>query len=237
MVFSLRPRLLSRYNAFIMRPKYIDLISAVFVTTLLISNIIASKIGDFGGFFMPVGVIIFPVSYFLADILTEVYGYAVMRRVIWTGFLCNLIAVGVYWIARSLPSAPFYEGQVAFDLIFGSTPRILLASFTAYLFGSFVNAFIMAKLKVRTNGKLLWMRTIGSTIVGEGLDSIIFILIAFGGVFSQEQVIALFLTQWGFKCAFEILATPLTYVIVTKLKRVEKIDHFDHDTNFHPFSF
>lgn len=220
-----------------MRPKYVDLISAVFVTTLLVSNIVASKIGNFAGFFMPVGVVVFPLSYFLADILTEVYGYAVMRRVIWIGFFCNLIAVTVYWIARSLPAAPFYADQAAYDLIFGATPRLLLASFVAYLVGSFVNAFIMAKLKVKTSGRFLWIRTISSTIAGEGLDSLIFITIAFWGVFSQDQVVMLIVTQWIFKCAFEIVVTPLTYLIVHTLKKSEGIDHYDRDTNFHPLSF
>ncbi len=220
-----------------MRPKYIDLLSAVFVTTLLVSNVVASKIGDFSSYYMPVGVVVFPLSYFLADILTEVYGFAVMRRTIWIGFFCNLIAVTVYWIARHIPAAPFYQDQAAFDVIFGATPRLLLASFIAYLFGSFSNAVILAKLKVKTNGKYLWIRTISSTIVGEGLDSAIFIAIAFSGVFPAAQVVALALTQWIFKCAFEILVTPLTYLIVSTLKKAENIDHFDRGTNFHPFRF
>lgn len=234
---AILPQPLCRYNREAMRPKYIDLLSAVFVTTLLVSNIIASKIGNFGGFFMPVGVVIFPVSYFLADILTEVYGYAAMRRVIWTGFFCNLIAVMAYFIARMIPAAPFYQDQAAYDLIFGATPRILLASFIAYLFGSFLNAFIMAKLKVKTSGRFLWVRTIGSSLVGEGVDSLIFIVVAFGGVFPEQQLIGLVLTQWTFKFLFEVLATPLTYGIVISLKKAEKMDHYDRDTNFQPFSF
>ncbi len=220
-----------------MKPKYLDLISAIFVTTLLVSNIVASKIGTFGSLFMPVGVIIFPVSYLLADILTEVYGYSAMRRVIWIGFLCNLIAVVVYFVARSIPPAPFYMDQAAYETVFGSTPRLLLSSFVAYLFGSFANAFIMAKLKVKTAGKFLWLRTMSSTIVGEGLDSIIFIAIAFAGVFDSAQVMNLVLTQWIFKASFEIVITPLTYGIVNFLKKAEGIDHYDRDTNFQPFSF
>ena len=218
-------------------PKYLDLISAVFVTTLLISNIIASKIGSFAGFYLPVGVIIFPVSYILADILTEVYGFAAMRRVIWIGFFCNLIAVFAYLLARTIPAAPFYQDSAAFNLVFGAAPRILAASFIAYLMGSFTNAMIMSTLKVRTKGRLLWLRTIGSTIVGEGLDSFIFITIAFAGVFGSDQVLALALTQWIFKIIFEVAATPLTYAIVNFLKKNEGIDHYDTDTSFSPFSF
>lgn len=220
-----------------MKPKYLDLLAVLFVTTLLVSNVIASKIGAFGAFFMPVGVVIFPVSYFLADILTEVYGFAVMRRVIWMGFLCNLIAVLIYMLARSIPAAPFYLDQAAFDTIFGSTPRILLASFMAYLFGSFTNAAILSILKVKTKGRFLWVRTIGSTLVGEGIDSLIFIVVAFSGVFPLAQVMTIVLTQWIFKCMFEILATPLTYVLTGSLKKAEGIDHYDHATSFSPFHF
>ncbi len=220
-----------------MKPRYLDLIGALFITTLLISNIVASKIGAFGPFFFPVGVIVFPVAYILGDILTEVYGYSAMRRVIWTGFLCNLIAVIIYAVARSIPSAPFYADQAAFDLIFGSTPRLLFASFTAYLIGSFVNAAVMTKLKVKTKGRFLWVRTITSTIVGEGLDSAIFISIAFAGTFEPAQIHTLIFTQWIFKCCFEIIVTPVTYMVVSALKKAEKSDHFDHTVSLNPFRF
>lgn len=219
-----------------MRYRYLDLLTAVFVTTLLVSNIIASKIGAFGPWFMPVGVIIFPISYVLGDVLTEVYGYAVMRRVIWTGFLCNLLAVIAYTVSRAIPAAPFYEAQASFDLIFGSTPRLLIASFVAYLIGSFMNAYVLARMKVSTNGKFLWMRTIGSTIVGEGLDSFVFIAIAFYGIFTPEQIGMIALTQWIFKSAFEAVMTPFTYIVVGALKKAENVDHYDRGTNFQPFS-
>ncbi len=220
-----------------MRPKYLDLIAAVFVTAIIVSNIVASKIGAFGSYFLPVGVVIFPVAYILGDILTEVYGFAAMRRVIWIGFLCNLIAVITYWIARSIPSAPFYADQAAFDTIFGATPRLLGASFIAYLIGSFTNSFIIAKMKIRTKGKHLWMRTISSTVIGEGIDSFVFIAVAFTGVFESAQIHSLILTQWIFKSVVEIVVTPLTYVIVRFLKKAEGIDHFDHKTSFSPFHF
>ena len=216
--------------------KFFTLIASLFVTSLIVSNIIASKIVAFGTHFLPAGVIIFPFAYVLADILTEVYGYSAMRRCIWIGFLCNLFAVLAFWVARALPSAPFYNDQAAFQLIFGATPRILFASFVAYLFGSFTNAFILAKLKILTKGRALWLRTISSTVVGEGLDSIIFILIAFSGIFSWPQLSALIFTQWIFKCAYEIVATPITYAAVISMKKYEGFDHFDHTTNFNPLS-
>ena len=212
-------------------------IAAAFVTTLIISNIIAVKIGSFYGFFLPVAVIVFPVSYILGDILTEVYGYGAMRRIIWTGFACNLIAVIAIWLGNIIPAAPFYQGQQAYADILGSTPRILGASFIAYLMGAFTNAAILSQLKVRTKGKHLWLRTISSTIVGEGLDSLIFISLAFGGVFSTDQVTSLVLAQWIFKVGFEIVATPFTYVIVGWLKRCEGTDSFDTKVSLNPFHF
>lgn len=217
--------------------KFFHLFSSLFVTTLIVSNIIAVKIGDFGGYFLPVAVVIFPVSYILGDIVTEVYGYAAMRRVIWIGFACNLIAVAAIAVAQLIPPAPFFSGQEAFVSILGSTPRILMASFAAYLIGGFVNSFVMSKMKIRTKGKMLWLRTIGSTIVGQGLDSAIFISIAFAGIFTQAELVTVILTQWAFKVLFEVAATPLTYVITGSLKKVEKIDAYDKKTNFNPLAF
>lgn len=217
--------------------KFFHLFSSLFVTTLIVSNIIAVKIGDFGGYFLPVAVVIFPVSYILGDIVTEVYGYAAMRRVIWIGFACNLIAVVTIAVAQLIPPAPFFVGQEAFVTILGSSFRILLASFTAYLVGGFVNSFIMSKMKIRMKGKKLWARTILSTIVGQGLDSAIFISIAFAGIFTQPELITVVLTQWAFKVLFEVIATPVTYVITGSLKKVEKIDAYDKNTNFNPLAF
>ena len=212
--------------------KFFSLIAAVFTTILVISNIIAVKIGSFGGYFLPVGVILFPISYIINDILTEVYGYAAARRVIWTGFLCNLLAVLAIAIAIRVPSAPFFGGQDAFTQILGFTPRLLVASFTAYLAGGFSNSLLMAKMKIWSKGKNLWMRTIGSTIVGEGLDSFIFIVIAFYGIFPGAQIANLVLTQWVFKTLFEAVLTPVTYGVVGLLKKAEGIDHYDTKTNF-----
>lgn len=209
----------------------------MFVTTLIVSNIIAVKIGSFFGVFFPVGVIIFPLSYVIGDIITEVYGFAAMRRVIWTGFFCNLLVVAAIIVGKMIPPAPFFTGQDAYVAILGSTPRLLGASFIAYLFGSFSNAAILSKLKVKTAGKHLWFRTIASTIAGEGLDSLIFITLAFGGVFASAQIVTLVWTQWLFKVAFEAVITPLTYGVVRTVKRKEQTDIFDAAVSLNPFRF
>lgn len=211
-------------------------LTSVFITALLTANIIASKIAAFGPVYLPAAVIVFPIAYITGDIITEVYGYAAMRRCIWIGFLCNLLSTVVYTCARLLPAAPFYAEQSAFDSIFAAVPRILFASFVAYLIGSFLNAFILATLKIQTNGRHLWLRTIGSTIVGEGVDSVVFIGIAFAGTMPNSTLGTLLLMQWLWKCGFEILFTPFTYAIVITIKRLEGIDHFDRTTNFQPFS-
>ena len=216
--------------------KFYQLITALFVTCLVVSNIIAVKIGSFGGYFLPVGVILFPITYIIGDVLTEVYGYASARRAIWTGFFCNLIAVIAIYISIHVPSAPFFANQTSFEQILGFAPRLLFASFVAYLFGQFANSLVMAKMKIKTAGKHLWMRTIGSTIIGEGLDSVIFILIAFGGVIPSTVIGGLIMAQWVFKSLFEIVATPFTYWVINYLKKTENSDVYDKDTNFNPLS-
>ncbi len=213
------------------------LISVLFVTCLITANIIAVKLIDLFGLVLPAAVIIFPLSYIIGDVLTEVYGYAAARRVIWLGFLCNLVAVIAIWIAGLLPPASFWQGQNAYAAILGYTPRLLGASFIAYLIGEFANSFVLAKMKVATNGRWLWTRTIGSTIVGEGLDSLVFISIAFAGVIPLEGLANAIVAQWGVKVAYEILATPLTYWVVVRLKRAEGVDVYDRDTNFNPIAF
>ncbi len=214
--------------------KFYHLILALFVTCLIISNIIAVKIGSFAGYFLPVAVILFPITYIIGDVLTEVYGFAAARRAIWTGFLCNLIAVVAIYVAIQIPSAPFFANQEAFKSILGFTPRLLAASFIAYLIGQFANSMVLSKLKVRTQGKYLWMRTIGSTIVGEGLDSAIFITLAFWGVMPGAVVGQLVLTQWIFKVLFETVLTPATYFVVGILKKKENIDAYDKNISFSP---
>jgi queuosine precursor transporter len=207
---------------------------ALFITSLITANIIAVKLVGVGPFAFPAAVVIFPISYIFGDILTEVYGYARARQVIWLGFLCNLITVIAIYIAQILPAAGFWQDQNAFVKILGLTPRILLASFIAYLIGEFANSFVLAKLKLVTEGRFLWIRTIGSTIIGEGLDSLVFISLAFYGTIPSSGIVTAILTQWTIKVAYETLATPITYAVVTFLKRQEGVEIFDRKTNFNP---
>ena len=223
--------------------RYFHLVMAVFVTCLIVSNIIAVKIAAVGPFVLPVAVIIFPISYIFGDVLTEVYGYARARQVIWIGFGCNLLAVLAIWVGGLWRAAPIWtanvypssaEAQQAYQAILGFTPRLLLASFTAYLAGEFLNSFVLAKLKIATHGKQLWLRTIGSTLVGQLADSGLFIFIAFVGILPGAILGQTILTQWLFKSAYEALATPLTYLVVNFLKRAENEDYYDRDTHFNP---
>jgi hypothetical protein len=215
--------------------KWFLFVVAIFITSLLAANIIAVKLIDIWGFIMPAGVIIFPVSYIFGDVLTEVYGYRRARQVIWLGFFCNLLAVAAIWGAQLLPAASFWDGQPAYERILGYVPRLLAASFVAYLVGEFANSLVLAKMKVLTNGRFLWSRTIGSTIVGQGLDSLVFILLAFVGTIPAAGLFSAVMTQWVVKSAYETAVTPLTYVVVSFLKRKENLDVFDRDTNFNPF--
>jgi len=213
------------------------LIVAVFVTCLITANIIAVKLINLFGLIVPAAVIIFPISYIFGDVLTEVYGYAASRRVIWLGFFCNLLTVIAITLGGALPAAAFWQNQAAYDAILGYTPRLLAASFIAYLIGEFANSFVLAKMKVATRGRWLWTRTIGSTLIGEGLDSLVFMTVAFVGVIPFEGLANAVVTQWLFKVAYEVLATPLTYAAVTWLKRKEGVDVYDERTNFSPLAF
>lgn len=210
------------------------IVTAVFITCLITANLIAVKLVNIFGLILPAAVIVFPISYIVGDILTEVYGYSRARQVIWLGFFCNLIVVVAVWIAGLLPSAVFWEGQSAYEQILGSTPRILLASFIAYLIGEFSNSFVLAKMKIATKGRWLWARTISSTLVGQGLDSLFFISVAFFGTIPNSGLLLAIMTQWLFKSTYEALATPLTYWVVNFMKSREGIDTFDNDTNFNP---
>ena len=209
------------------------IITALFVTCLITANIIAVKPIGFGG--LPAAIVIFPLSYIIGDILTEVYGYRQARRVIWLGFLCNLIAVIAIWAGQLLPPASAWEGQEAYESILGYTPRILLASFLAYLVGEFSNSFVLAKMKIKTKGRWLWTRTIGSTIVGEGLDAAVFIPIVYIGRFDLSFIAITVVTHWLVKTGYEAVATPLTYAVVNFLKKKEAIDTYDYQTKFNPF--
>jgi uncharacterized integral membrane protein (TIGR00697 family) len=210
-------------------------IAVLFVTCLITANIIAVKLFTVGFITLPAAVIIFPFSYIFGDILTEVYGYAQARRVIWLGFLCNLVFVLFAWIGQILPPAGFWQGQSDYEAILGYTWRLLIASFLAYIVGEFANSILMARMKVWTKGKKLWARTIGSTIVGQGLDSAIFITVAFYATTAFSG--SLILQQWIAKVAIEVLATPLTYLAVNYLKKVEGQNPFDNNISLNPFSF
>jgi uncharacterized integral membrane protein (TIGR00697 family) len=210
------------------------LVTGIFITCLITANIIAVKLVGVAGLVVPAAVIVFPISYIVGDVLTEVYGYQRARQVIWLGFFCNLIAVVAIWLGGLLPPASFWSGQAAYDQILGYTPRLLVASFLAYLAGEFANSFVLAKMKIFTKGRWLWTRTIGSTLVGEGLDSLVFISGAFLGTIPLAALGSAILTQWLVKCAYETLATPLTYAVVNFLKRQEGTDVYDYGTKFNP---
>ena len=218
-----------------MRPSWLFVVvAAFFVTALVVSNIIAVKLVEISGQVFPAGLVIFPLSYILGDVLTEVYGFRAARAVIWLGFACNLVALGAIQAAIHLPAAGFWPNQEAYETTLGTTWRIFLASFAAYLVGEFANATVLARMKVATGGRWLWTRTIGSTIVGEGLDSLIFVTIAFAG--TGASLANPIVTTWLIKVGYETAATPLTYWIVGYLKRREGIDVYDVDTRFTPLA-
>jgi uncharacterized integral membrane protein (TIGR00697 family) len=210
------------------------IIAALFVTCLITANITAVKLVNLFGFILPAGTLIFPLSYIIGDVLTEVYGYRQARRVIWLGFFCNFITVVGIWMGQILPPASFWDGQGAYERVLGYTPRLLFASFLAYLVGEFANSFVLAKMKIATKGRWLWLRTIGSTLLGQGLDSLVFITLAFVGTVPLRALLLAIVTQWLAKSIYEAAVTPLTYAVVNFLKREEGLDVYDHDTRFNP---
>jgi len=209
-------------------------IASLFVTCLITANIIIAKQISIGGVVLPAAIVIFPLSYIIGDVLTEVYGYRQARRVIWLGFFCNLIAVVAIWLGKILPPAPVFDAQNAYERILGSTPRFLLASFVAYLGGEFTNSVVLSKMKLMTKGRWLWTRTIGSTLVGQGVDTVIVLTIAFVGVLPISVLGIMMFFHWLVKCVYEALATPLTYVAVAYLKRKEGVDAYDYGVDFNP---
>ncbi len=217
--------------------RYYDLVMAAFVTVLLCANVIgAAKVAEIGGFTFGAGVLFFPISYVFGDILTEVYGYARARKVVWAGFGALVFASVMSWAILAFPPAPGWPHQEAYETVFGATPRIVLASLIAYFSGEFCNSYVLAKMKLFTQGRQLWTRTIGSTILGEAVDSVIFYPVAFLGVWETELVWRVMVSNYLLKVLWEALMTPLTYRIVNFLKRAEGEDYFDHDTNFTPFT-
>jgi uncharacterized integral membrane protein (TIGR00697 family) len=211
--------------------KHLDSITAFFVAVLLISNIASTKVLQLGSFPLDGGTLLFPLSYIFGDILTEVYGYERSRKVIWLGFLAALTMSLLLVIVGWLPAAADWPYQTAYEQILGFTPRLVIASLVAYTIGEFSNAYILARLKVLTHGRYLWMRTISSTLVGQGIDTVIFTVLAFAGIF---PVLPLILSNYLFKCGIEVAFTPLTYWITGWLKQEEQEDYYDLQTNFNP---
>jgi uncharacterized integral membrane protein (TIGR00697 family) len=210
---------------------------AAFVTVLLCANVIgAAKVAQIGGFVFGAGVLFFPISYVFGDILTEVYGYARARKVVWAGFGALAFASFMSWAILAFPPAPGWPHQAAYETVFGSTPRIVLASLVAYFSGEFCNSYVLAKMKVASRGRRLWTRTIGSTIVGEAVDSAIFYPVAFLWVWETDLLWRVMVSNYVLKVLWETVMTPLTYRVVNSLKRAESEDYFDRDTNFTPFS-
>lgn len=215
--------------------RYYDLIMAAFVAVLMISNVASTKFVDLGPFTFDGGTLLFPLSYIFGDILTEVYGYARGRRVIHAGFVANLVMALVFALVGALPPAEGWEHQAAFDAILGMTPRIVAASLIAYFAGSFSNSWVLARMKVVTRGRWLWTRTVASTMVGQAVDTALFIGIAFAGVLPSGLLWAALVSNYVFKCGTEAVMTPVTYWVVDGLKRAEREDYYDEQTNFSPF--
>lgn len=219
--------------------RYLDLITAAFVVVLIVSNIASTKVVLFGPFTFDGGTILFPLAYIFGDILTEVYGYKKSRRVIWTGFFLLMVATLTFGLVGVLPTPNDEMSKTsagAFSTILGLVPRIVIASLVAYFVGEFVNSYILAKLKIATAGRWLWTRTIGSTLVGEGLDTAVFLLVAFYGVWDNSLLWTVFVSNYIFKVGVEVLLTPVTYAVVGFLKKAENEDYYDRDTNFSPFA-
>jgi hypothetical protein len=215
--------------------RYYTLIGSFFVAVLLISNIAAQKLFAFGPFTFSGGILLFPVSYIFGDVLTEVYGYARSRQIIWAGLFSNVVMAIFLWITIKLPPANGWPFQEQFATALGLVPRIVFASIIAYWAGEISNSFVLAKIKVRMEGKMLWIRTISSTIVGQGVDTILFVLIGFWGIIPPNVLITAIWSGYLFKVLYEAMATPVTYAIVGWLKRAEGVDYYDRDTDFNPF--
>ncbi|MCL6728832.1 queuosine precursor transporter [Sphingomonas hankyongi] len=224
------------------RFRYFDFVMAAFVAILLLSNVIgAGKIANInlpgiGPWPFGAGILFFPLSYVIGDVLTEVYGFARARRCIWAGFVALIFMAFMSWVVVALPADPGWTGQQAYDAVFGQVPRIVAASIIAFWAGEFVNSLVLAKMKIWTEGKHLWTRTIGSTVAGQGVDSLFFYPLAFFGVLDSATLLKVMLTQWVLKVSWEAILTPVTYAVVGWLKRREGFDVYDEKTEFTPFS-
>ncbi len=224
------------------RYRYLDILTTIFVVILLVSNLVAQKVCAFGPvfgvgpFYTSGAMLLFPATYIFGDIFTEVYGFASSRRAIWLGFFGTALLYGLSAAVIALPGAPGWKNQGAFATVFGFIPRLVVASLVAYWMGEFTNSDVMAKMKVMTQGRWLWTRTVGSTVTGQAVDTVIVVLIAFWGQAPGRTLVALILSAYFGKVAYEILATPLTYAVVGWLKRTEQVDAFDENASFNPFA-
>ena len=229
------------------RYKYLDALTTAFVVILLVSNLIAQKVCLFGPFgigkwslgpFAVSGaILLFPITYIFGDVFTEVYGFAASRRAIWLGFFGTALLYFIAAIVIALPSAPGWKNQEAFSTVFSFIPRILAASLISFWAGEFANSYTMARLKLATNGRALWTRTIGSTVVGQAVDTFLVITLTFGGIYPARTLLNIIVTGYGLKVGYEVLATPITYLVINWLKRAEHADAFDRNESFNPFSF
>lgn len=217
------------------QPRYVDIVGIAFVVCLLVSNIAAVKLFSLGPLVFTGGILVFPLSYIFGDVLTEVYGYARTRRIIWLGLFANLFMVFVLWVATILPPAPGWPLQEQFAAVHSVVPRIVVASVVAYWAGEIANSIVMSRMKIWLEGKQLWLRAIGSTVVGQLVDSVLFVLIGFAGQMPNSIIITAILTAWVFKTGYEVVILPLTYIIVQRLKAAEGVDHFDRGEHYNPF--
>jgi uncharacterized integral membrane protein (TIGR00697 family) len=216
--------------------KYLDVLTTAFVVILLVSNLVAQKICKIGPFDVSGAVLLFPITYIFGDVFTEIYGFAASRRAIWLGFFGTALLYLMGYITIALPAAPGWHNQQAFATVFGFIPRILAASLTAFWAGEFANSYTMARLKLVTNGRKLWTRTIGSTIVGQAVDTALVITLTFAGVVPATTILNMIATGYALKVGYEVLATPLTYLVINRLKAAEQADAFDRNQSFNPFS-
>ena len=217
------------------RFRYLDALTTAFVVILLVSNLLAQKVIRIGPFSTSGAMVLFPITYIFGDVFTEIYGYTASRRAIWLGFFGTALLYAVSALVIALPADPEWHNQAAFITVFGFLPRILIASLIAFWAGEFANSYTMAKLKLITKGRMLWTRTVGSTVVGQAVDTTLVIVITFAGTFSPHKLVTIILTGYLLKVAYEVLATPMTYLVIGWLKRVEHVDTFDTHTNFNPF--
>jgi queuosine precursor transporter len=218
------------------RYKYLDALTTAFVVILLVSNLVAQKVCVIGPFAVSGAVLLFPITYIFGDVFTEVYGFAASRRAIWLGFFGTALLYVMGVIVIALPPAPGWPNQKAFSTVFGFIPRILAASLIAFWAGEFANSYTMARLKILTDGRKLWTRTIGSTVVGQAVDTVLVVTLTFAGTIPAHTLLNTILTGYGLKVGYEVIATPLTYLVINWLKRTENADAFDRHENFNPFS-